>query len=277
MIRLTRILLNHLCIVNIFMIRGQSLKNVIYKINVKNFEKHNKSLKKGHKSVLISTGFLTDAKMRTLSAGGKLLYLGLILRCGEVTSNYIECSHDVLLMLIGGKGYDIPMLLYKLEELQLITIEKSNSFMNRIEKKRKEKKRIERNYEQVQKVEVVDDKKPEKNDSVLNKKIREAYIESYEARYKIKPTFNPKVNSQIAQLAKRLGADTIEVVKFYLAHNDSFYLKTCHSIGPLLHNAESLHSQWQRGVTVTNTKIKQFEKSQTTANTLEQIEREWGK
>lgn len=110
----------------------------IYKINVINWDKYNRNLKKGHKAILISTGFLSDAKIRVLPNSGKLLYLGLLLRCGEVTSSFIEASHDHLVTFAGGSGQVVSRLLFQLEQLQLVTVEKIEPFINRIEKKRKE-------------------------------------------------------------------------------------------------------------------------------------------
>ncbi len=122
------------------------LKKTIYKIHIKSWDKYNGTLKRGHKKIMISTGFLSDAKIRTLSPGGKLLYLGLLLCCGEHTSNLIECSHDHLVMLTGGRGHDVSMLLDQLQSLQLLTYEKIAP--NRIEKNRKEDNRIEKNSDE---------------------------------------------------------------------------------------------------------------------------------
>lgn len=87
-----------------------------------------------------------------------------------------------------------------------------------------------------------------------------SYSIAFESRYGVKPTRNAKTNSQCKQLFERLGKDAIEVVKFYLTHNDGFYIKKQHSIGLCLQDAESLHTQWQRGVAVTTAQVRQAEK-----------------
>lgn len=112
----------------------------IYKITLPNFDKYNSKKKKGHPCVMISCGFLDDAKVSTLPLGGKLLFLGLILRCGEVADRSVQASHDLLVRLAGGSGQVVVRLLEQLEELQLVTVEKNESLYNRIEKKIKEKK-----------------------------------------------------------------------------------------------------------------------------------------
>lgn len=102
-------------------------------------------------------------------------------------------------------------------------------------------------------------KRPNPNKE-LNLSIWEAYRNAYHSRYKVDPVRNASVNSKITQLANRLGAEAIEVIKFYLSHNDSFYLKNLHSIGLCLSNAESLRTQWLRNQPVTANDVKNFER-----------------
>lgn len=103
----------------------------------------------------------------------------------------------------------------------------------------------------------------------LGSEIWDAYRESYRQRYGVDPVRNATTNAQCSSLAKRLGASAVEVVRFYLSHNDGFYLKNQHPIGLCLHQAESLHTQWQRGVAVTATQVRDFERTQTTQNAVE--------
>ena len=100
--------------------------------------------------------------------------------------------------------------------------------------------------------------------------IWEAYREAYRGRYGVEPIRNATTNSQCASLAKRLGGAAVEVVKFYLTHNDGFYLRNQHPIGVCLSQAESLHTQWQRGVAVTGSQVRQFENQHTTKTAVEQ-------
>lgn len=88
-----------------------------------------------------------------------------------------------------------------------------------------------------------------------------AYREAFRARYGVEPVRNAKVNGQCAQIYKRLGADAVEVVKFYLSHNDGYYLRNQHPLGGLLTGAEGLHTQWQRGTPVTAAQVRQVEKT----------------
>lgn len=100
----------------------------------------------------------------------------------------------------------------------------------------------------------------------LNAKIWEAYKAAYFNRYKIEPVRNAKVNTNISQLASRVGDDAIGLVDFYLKHNDGFYLKNLHPISLCLTNAEALYSQMKRNQPVTSVDVRNFEKLQNSSN-----------
>ena len=96
----------------------------------------------------------------------------------------------------------------------------------------------------------------------INSEIWESYKDAYSRRYGVDPIRNASVNAQVSQLRKRIGADAVTLVKFYLTHNDGFYLKRTHSLGLCLKDCESLMTQMQRGVAITATKVREFEKHQ---------------
>lgn len=94
----------------------------------------------------------------------------------------------------------------------------------------------------------------------LNQRIWQAYGIAYHARYGVDPSSNATVNSQVSQLAKRLGEDAVDVVRFYLAHNGAFYVRCQHTVGPMLKDAEALHTQWKRGQAVLGTQAREVER-----------------
>lgn len=116
-------------------------------------------------------------------------------------------------------------------------------------------------------------KKQENPNSDLNRRIWESYAAAYSKRWRKDPVRNAKVNSNVAQLALRLGEDAIGVVEFFVLHNDAFYVKKTHDIGLCLSDAETLHTQWVRGRAITGTDVKQFEKQQQNANLFAAIDR----
>lgn len=222
------------------------MKKIIYKIEVLNWDKYNGSLKKGHKRILLSTGFLSNSKIRMLTPVTRLLYLSCLLVAGESTTSQIEVSHESLVFQSGVKSQSIESQLTQLQSLQLVTFEKIVPLLNRIEKNRKEENRIEvldRSKEVV---------KPNKD---LNRKIWDAFKDAYFLRYKIEPLRNASVNAKISQLGKRLGYDAPEVVKFYLTHNEKFYVQKMHDIGFCLKDAESLYTQYKKGKAITSMQV----------------------
>lgn len=116
-------------------------------------------------------------------------------------------------------------------------------------------------------------RKPKKDsaETELNRKIWQSYFDAYTLRYGVEPVRNGRINGQVAQLGKRLGIEAVDVVKFYLSHNDGFYLKNSHSIGLCLKDAESLHTQWKRGTKITGAKVREFEKQSQFMDTITDI------
>jgi hypothetical protein len=101
--------------------------------------------------------------------------------------------------------------------------------------------------------------KPDKNDTPLNRSIWESYRLAYEKRYGEDPVRNGPVNSIIANIGKRLGAEAVEVIGFYVRHNGAFYVKLMHPVGMCLKDAESLRTQWATGRVMTGAEAKSTE------------------
>jgi hypothetical protein len=234
-------------------------KSDIYKITVIKWNEHNPSSKKNYKKTMIANNLISDAKINALPTSNKWLFLALLLICGDHSNDTVTMTerqlNDILTTREGAHN-----ALTRLQQFQLVTFEKQA--LNEL-KERKELKELKRSSSEVT-----------KTDQDLNKKIWESYRESYFQRYKVEPVRNASVNAKISQLGKRVGDDALEIVKFYLQHNDGFYLKNLHSIGLCLKDCESLHTQWKRGRAITGSTIKSFEKDQSTRELLERIERE---
>lgn len=243
----------------------------IYEINLTNFSKYNSSLKKGHKATLISNNFCDDAKLRVLPLSVRWMFLNIILTCGDHTSDTIELSERQLRDMLES-SWSIERALDSLKHLQLLSYSKNDSLLNRIEKNRKEKKRKEvtEGSKTPSVPEIVVDKKISKE---LNRKIWESYRVSYSKRYQVDPVRNAKVNGLISQLGKRLGESAVEVVEFYLTHNETFYLKKTHSLEYCVKDAESLYLQWQKGKALTSRDVKAFEEKTVMQDTWAAIER----
>ncbi|CFQ49855.1 DNA-binding protein [Yersinia similis] len=103
------------------------------------------------------------------------------------------------------------------------------------------------------------------------RKTWEAYKNGYWERYGVDPVRNAKVSSQIKQFVERVGMEAApHVAKFYLSVNNTFYVQKLHPVGCLLADAESLHTQWATGRTMTAARAKQIDSTQTNLNAADE-------
>lgn len=107
------------------------------------------------------------------------------------------------------------------------------------------------------------------NSSNLTSQIWDTYRDAYFLRYLQEPVRNKKVNSQIKQLAERLGAEAPDVVRFYVHHPKTFYVSKLHEIGLCLSDAESLRTQWAKGKAISNQDLKRYEQNQSYADIVD--------
>lgn len=232
------------------------MKNNIYKITVLNWYEHNPNAKKHFKKTLISNSILSEGKLMVLPTSDRWLFVVLLILCGDMSKDCVTLSERQLKLYLTS-GVSPLKVLQRLEQVQLLRVEKIDSLI--IEENRRE--RIEEKRIEVKRSKTGSKKEVDQNARSLNSEIWTAYFDAYRLRYGVDPVRNAKTNSIISQLAARLGLEAIEVVKFYLTHNDSFYLKNLHAIGHCLTNAESLRTQMLRGKTITSKNVQDFEKT----------------
>lgn len=102
-----------------------------------------------------------------------------------------------------------------------------------------------------------------------------AYKAAYYNRYKADPVRNATVNGQLANFVKRIGREEApKVATFYLTHNSRFYVQQMHPVGLLCKDAEKLRTEWATSSTMTETKARQTDKTQTNLNVFEKIKAE---
>lgn len=90
-----------------------------------------------------------------------------------------------------------------------------------------------------------------------------AYSAAYQNRYGTAPIRNQKVNGQLAQLVKRLGAEEAPpVAAFYVSHNAAWYVKRGHSVDALLADAEKLRTEWATSRQITDTAARESDTRQ---------------
>lgn len=84
----------------------------------------------------------------------------------------------------------------------------------------------------------------------------QAYADAYHCRYGVTPVRNATVNGQLARLVGLVGADLPQLARFYVQHDNAFYVRCQHSIGALLKDYSGLYTQLHRNVTVTENDVK---------------------
>lgn len=91
-----------------------------------------------------------------------------------------------------------------------------------------------------------------------------AYSDAYFNRYGTEPVRNASVNGRLAQFVARLGRDEAPLVaRFFVGHNNGYYVREMHAVGAMLKDAEKLRTEWATNTKMTQTKALQADKTQT--------------
>ena len=234
-------------------------------IKFQNWSKHQprKDYKRHHWFAL-SNDFHLDSKLGDFSNEEKLCLIFLLCEASRQNKHgKVEIFVDHWCRVVGVTPKTLIQALEKIESVQIAYRTCTESELYITEQNITEHNRTEHNKSRG------GDKHPTRTSGV-GSEIWKAYQEAYRGRYGVDPVRNATTNSQCAALAKRLGESAVEVVKFYLTHNDGYYLRSQHPIGLCLAQAESLHTQWQRGVAVTANQVRQFENQHTTKSAVEE-------
>ena len=242
-----------------------------FRVTILGWDKHNANKKKGHQYFMVSSRFFDDHKIRALTSQERCAYLWLCSRCADETRATIVATAEQMRSAVGANTLRVESAIARLEENQLVKIEEITFLSNRIEKNRIEDKIKEDKFQVGRAGDVIPIKKDPPN-SDLNRKIWEAYREEYFLKYGVDPVRNASVNGKISQFAKRLGAEAVDVVRFFVHHPKTFYVSKMHDIGLCLADAEALRTQWVNGKAITNSDLKNYEQNQERANLLKAID-----
>ena len=105
-----------------------------------------------------------------------------------------------------------------------------------------------------------------------------AYSEAYLQRHNAKPVRNAKVNAQVVDLLKRLGAEEAPAVAaYFVGINDAYLIRSYHEFGQLLAKAEAYRTAWATQTQVTGRTAQQAEKTQANLSAAQaalQVQRE---
>ncbi|ORF28277.1 helix-turn-helix domain-containing protein [Snodgrassella alvi] len=91
----------------------------------------------------------------------------------------------------------------------------------------------------------------------------EVYVEAYKNRYGCEPLPNAKTWGQVAIFVRYVGKDiALALAKYFLSHNDSWFVKRRHDFGCLLNSYQQVLTDMQRGEQMTQTKARQADQTQ---------------
>lgn len=122
--------------------------------------------------------------------------------------------------------------------------------------------------------EILPDVSSSENDRIeACRTIWRSYSAAYMNRYGTEPVRNAKVNGQINQLLKRLGAEASFVAAYYVGINDSFLIRSSHEFGMLLAKAEAYRTQWATNTQMTGATARQMENTQSNLSAAEEAKR----
>ena len=101
------------------------------------------------------------------------------------------------------------------------------------------------------------------------KQVWQQYSTAYYQRYQVEPVRNAKVNGQVKSFVKRIGYDNApHVAAHFVSSNTAYYVSRGHSVDCLLSDAEKLHTEWATGKSITQTRARQIDKSESNKNAV---------
>lgn len=256
-------------IVFLLHLEGTTMEQVT--ITILNWDKYNpKRDQKTYTWFKMQNDFYLDHRLYRLTTNQCYTFITLLAKASQTNSGTYTLLIQAHAKQIRLRTKELQKTLEILKEIGIIDFSYDNVRTNdgaRIEKNRINKNKIEQSKLDSSQPQAVRSSKPTNGSLVWN-----AYAEAYENRYKVKPVRNRTTNSQAKALSERLGVENAcEVVRFYLTHNDSFFVRDQHPIGLCLSKAEALHTQWQRGKPVTSIMANQFAKQKHNTDAFDRV------
>lgn len=247
----------------------------VYTITLPKFFKHNPKSKKSFTHFMISTSFFNDDKIARCTPGMVALYVYLMSVCADYASGTIKVSARSVPTPL-KVGVRFAEVLNRLEELQLLTIEKIDSLNNRIEEKRIEEKRREEvggskmNGVKLAKVEIAaPSEPPPKTNRVIAR-----YCELWKERYGGEPPISGRVAGQFKTFVKDHGeAKALSFVEGFLEMPDKWFVTKRHDVGTMLANLNAIAQYLATGKVYSQKEINTLDANVGTKNLLDMIDR----
>ena len=264
------------------------------RIEVTNWAKYNPRADVNHSSWFrLQNNFWVDPAISKLSNDGKMVWVMLLSLASQQGKGEIEVDEHVVKTFLKITDEQLKETIDSLQDSELIKIATVRRRNVNVTPRRYADVHIRTNGRNVrtdERTDVVTDRvsddtpaepgtalvlsspqaKPPKAEPTT-RAAREAYKAAYQNRYGHLPVQNPTTNGQMANLVKRLGGEAPEVIRFFLTHDSSWYVRQVHAIGCCLKDAEPLRTQWAADHRVTNADAKEADKGQSNAQVFARV------
>ncbi len=107
----------------------------------------------------------------------------------------------------------------------------------------------------------------------LRRETWDSYSIAYTDRWGHPPDRNAAVNSLIKSLVEKVGNAAPDLVRFFVSHNDGFYVKAGHPLTLCIRDYVGLKTQMLRGKQITTADIRRLEKTQVQQGNLEDVQK----
>jgi hypothetical protein len=262
------------------MVKGRPTEMEI-ELEVVNWGKYNARSDVKHATWLkLSNRIMEDSVIGSLTAAGFKFWIYLLTECSKEGQRSIRRTTENIRRISRLRTHEIHMSIRELTEknkVLLLTpsnIEELNAKRVRIralDKIRLDKNRLEEIAMASAEAIALPTKRVRENskDPSNTTLVWEAYAEAYGSRYGEKPPRNSRNMGLCKNFVARMPAeDATEVARFYLTHNDTYYVKSLHPLSLMLRDAEKLRTEWKVGRQMTTQNARQIEQLSANADAV---------
>jgi hypothetical protein len=244
----------------------------LYKIHVLKFHVYNSTLKKGHKATLISNNFCSDSKLGVLPLTVRWMFLGIVLTCGDYTSDTIEMNERQLRELLES-SWSVPRALDSLQSIQVLSYSKIDLFINRIEKKVIEENRKEKNPRKPK----TEAKNLPENPTDLSVNKANEFISLYCQAFKARHHANAEIDGKSAGIAKRITKTLsrekwIPYLQAFFTMPDAYLFKNRHPLAQFEYKLQEIAVFAQSGNFTTQKQASQIDNQSTIESQIKRIQ-----
>lgn len=253
----------------------------IYRITVLNWEKHNKGMRPTYKKIMISTGFLADAKIRNLTPATTLLFLSCLLLAGESAQSQFDVTHASLCFHSRVKSGSLRSQLALLEEFQLLEVEEMPSKLreeNRREEKLNKRRKVAKPIQEKPQPELVTaivETPPAGAQPMAvaaSTDVIGRYYELWRDRYHDRAPLLPADHKKLKNLATSLGAESAtSLIESFFEMPDAWFASKRHDVQSLMSNLTKVQHFLATGKTVTRRDADAIENAQALSNQLQRL------